>query len=87
VLEQAVCPAAPRLLLADARFSTPGGPPPSAADVKKAYMKAARALHPDKARAGSVGADGQVVTAATAATAEALFTALAALYEDFKAKA
>jgi len=50
-------------------------------------MKAARALHPDKVQAGSTGPDGQVITPQVAAKAAVLFTALAALYEDYKTKA
>ena len=60
----------------------------SAAVVKKAYMKAARALHPDKMQAGSsVAGRSSVVTAPEAAKAEVLFTILASLYEDFKLRA
>ena len=47
-------------------------------------MKAARVLHPDKVTAGASAPDGSAVTAEQAATAEALFTLLASLYEAHK---
>jgi len=53
--------------------------------LKKAFMRAARALHPDKLQAGSVAASGSTVTLEEAVAAEVLFTTLGALYEAFKA--
>ena len=53
--------------------------------VKKAYRAAARALHPDKARAGAAAADLKL-TEDDAVLAAALFTALAGLYADFERK-
>ena len=82
---QAIYPNAPQLLLSDSSSSS--NATVSSSEVKKAYMKAARALHPDKVQAGSAGPDGSVVTPQVAAKAAVLFTALAALYEDYKAKA
>jgi curved DNA-binding protein CbpA len=83
VRPQAVYPNAPQLLQSDSSSKATV----SSSAVKKAYMKAARALHPDKVQAGSTGPDGQVITPQVAAKAAVLFTALAALYEDYKTKA
>ena len=54
--------------------------------VKKAYRAAARALHPDKARAGATAAADLKLTEDDAVLAAALFTALAGLYADFERK-
>jgi len=73
----AALPFAPKLQLA------PGA---SSAEVKKAYMKAARAIHPDKVVIGQALPGGAgIVDLEAAIRAEVLFTALAAMYEDFKA--
>jgi hypothetical protein len=57
--------------------------PRDPSSVKKAFMKAARALHPDKVQAGA-SVNGNVVSLEDSVGAQVLFTTLGALYETFK---